>query len=145
MAPAWDTLSFVVDSTGLTFEECGPTSTHHCEKRIILWFCTAPPPPPRWREQKTHCIRSLVERRTVAPFSSVVVAVPIVERSTSLCWLQWRLEASIMPSLDHGRSKNTFRRRSNDCQAARSALFQWMLLFFFVELLWGLQQAQGFE
>jgi len=32
----------------------------------------------------THCTHSLVDLRTVAPFSLVVVAVPMEDRSTSL-------------------------------------------------------------
>ena len=53
----------------------------------------------------THCLLSRVDRRTVAPFASVVVAVPIVDRSMPAIWLKYRSLGSILNRFDHGENK----------------------------------------
>ena len=47
-------------------------------------------------EAFTHCLLSLVDRRTVLPLSSVVVAVPIVDRSMPAIWLKYRSLSAIL-------------------------------------------------
>ena len=76
----------------------------------------------------THWIRLQVDRRTVLPLSSVVVAVPTVDWSTSLYWLQYRLESILTTAFTSWcTEEESIEKTNHGCRVLASALFEWLL------------------